>query len=109
MNLATEYRPNKFSEVVGQSLPVKALKKIAEAEGISARSILMQGSYGSGKCQTGDTVIVTGTGIRKLGSLFTGLDLKVDKSYPADVEVFVSGNMEKISELYYSGYQKTKK
>lgn len=46
---ATKYRPNNFAGVVGQNAAVSALKKIAASPGISARSILVIGSYGSGK------------------------------------------------------------
>lgn len=50
VNLATEYRPTTFSEVVGQDLAVSALKRIAQSPGIACRSIFLKGSYGSGKC-----------------------------------------------------------
>lgn len=49
VNLATEYRPKTFSEVVGQDLAVSALKRIAHSPGIACRSIFLKGSYGSGK------------------------------------------------------------
>lgn len=49
MSLATSHRPYTFSEVVGQEGAVAALKGIAMAEGVKVRSILLLGSYGSGK------------------------------------------------------------
>lgn len=48
-SIATQYRPNKFSQVVGQDIAVSALKYIASAEGITVNSIFLHGSYGSGK------------------------------------------------------------
>lgn len=48
-NFATAYRPNTFSEVVGQDIPKSVLTKIALSPGISVRSIFLKGSYGSGK------------------------------------------------------------
>lgn len=48
-NFATAYRPNTFSEVVGQDIPKSVLTKIAISPGISVRSIFLKGSYGSGK------------------------------------------------------------
>lgn len=49
INFATSYRPQTFAEVVGQDIPKTVLKKIAMADGISARSIFLKGAYGSGK------------------------------------------------------------
>lgn len=46
---ATEYRPKTFSEVEGQDLAKATLKAIAHSEGIKVQSILLQGSWGSGK------------------------------------------------------------
>ena len=48
-NLATDYRPSSFKDVLGQDLAVTVLKKIALADGITARAIFLKGSYGSGK------------------------------------------------------------
>ena len=49
VNLATEYRPQTFAEVVGQPLAVAALKKIAAADGIACRSVFLKGPWGCGK------------------------------------------------------------
>ena len=49
INFATHYRPTTFAEVVGQDTAKAVLKKIANAEGISVRSIFLKGSWGSGK------------------------------------------------------------
>lgn len=51
-SFANLYRPQKFSEVVGQDLVVSALKRIAASEGVSVRSIFIKGAYGSGKTTT---------------------------------------------------------
>lgn len=48
-NFATSYRPQTFSEVVGQETVKAVLKKIAAADGIAVRSIFLKGSWGSGK------------------------------------------------------------
>lgn len=63
-NLANIYRPKTFKEVVGQDLAVSALKRIAHADGISVRSVLLKGSWGSGKCVHPDTVVRTSNGLR---------------------------------------------
>lgn len=49
MAIATTYRPTRFADVVGQEGAVEALKAIAKADGVIVRSILLQGSWGSGK------------------------------------------------------------
>ena len=48
-NLATDYRPTNFAEVLGQQTAVAMLKQIAKANGIACRAIFLKGSYGSGK------------------------------------------------------------
>lgn len=48
-NFSTKYRPQTFSEVVGQEIPKTVLKKIALSPGIACRSIFLKGSWGSGK------------------------------------------------------------
>lgn len=48
-NFATQYRPLKFSDVVGQETVIKALKSVARADGIAVRSIFLKGAWGSGK------------------------------------------------------------
>jgi DNA polymerase III subunit gamma/tau len=48
-NLATAYRPQTFSEVVGQDIPKSVLSRIALADGISVKSICLTGAFGSGK------------------------------------------------------------
>lgn len=48
-NLAVTYRPTCFADVVGQDDAVSVLKKIAKADGVVARSIVVQGAWGSGK------------------------------------------------------------
>lgn len=47
--LSIKYRPQTFSETVGQEQAKSTLMAIAKAEGITARSLLLQGSYGTGK------------------------------------------------------------
>lgn len=49
MAIASDYRPQKFSDVVGQESVVAALKSIAKADGVTVRSILLYGSWGAGK------------------------------------------------------------
>jgi DNA polymerase III subunit gamma/tau len=47
--LSIKYRPNTFASVVGQDPAKATLIAIAKAEGVTARSILLQGSFGCGK------------------------------------------------------------
>lgn len=46
---AQDYRPQKFSEVVGQDLVVQTLKALAMADGVKVRSVVLKGSFGCGK------------------------------------------------------------
>ena len=48
-NLNAKYRPSRFADVVGQASTVKLLKKIAAADELPVNSIVLKGSYGSGK------------------------------------------------------------
>lgn len=68
-NLATEWRPQTYAEVVGQPTAVTTLKKIAHSKGIAARSIFLHGSWGSGKCVDPETVVRTKDGLRKAKDL----------------------------------------
>lgn len=51
-NLATKYRPTCFADLLGQDEAVSVFKKIASAPGISVRSIVLQGPFGTGKTST---------------------------------------------------------
>lgn len=48
-HIPTAYRPKTFKEVVGQTVAVSALKKIAMDSSIPVRAIFLKGAYGSGK------------------------------------------------------------
>lgn len=48
-NFSTKYRPETFQDVVGQESPKAVLKRIAAADGITAKNIFLKGSWGSGK------------------------------------------------------------
>ena len=99
-NFANIYRPKTFSEVVGQDLAVSALKKIAHADGITVRSILLKGSWGSGKCISGDQRVDTALGYFKISSLcpeapegFTEFKIKVSSP-------IANGNIAETSHFY---------
>lgn len=47
--LSRKYRPQRFSEMVGQHIPRSILKAIAKEPKRAPRSIMLQGEYGSGK------------------------------------------------------------
>lgn len=47
-SLALRYRPRTFADVIGQDLVVSVLKKVV-SDGMSYRSLLFSGCYGSGK------------------------------------------------------------
>lgn len=49
VQLSIKYRPMTFAAVVGQSQAKSTLIAIAKAEGITARSLLMMGAFGTGK------------------------------------------------------------
>lgn len=71
-NFATTYRPQKFSDVVGQEIVIKALKSVAHADGIAVRSIFIKGAWGAGKCVLGHTRVATSIGYQKIESLLKG-------------------------------------
>lgn len=97
-DLASLYRPKTFSEVIGQTTAVKALKRIAAADGIAARAVFLHGSYGSGKCISGDQRVVTSTGYRRIKDImpnapygFTPLEIEVEQA---------DGSFAKTSHFY---------
>ena len=94
-NLATQYRPTKFSEVVGQDLAVNVLKKIALADGIAARSIFLKGAFGAGKCVAPDTIIRTKDGLR-LANQITNQEFEIVGKY----NQFVARENNKNQEVY---------
>lgn len=49
LNFATLYRPRCFGDVCGQDLAKGVLRKVALADGIVCKSIIMKGAYGCGK------------------------------------------------------------
>lgn len=62
--LSIKYRPTAFATTVGQEQAKSLLSAVAKADGVTARSLLLQGSYGSGKCVDPETVIRTSGGLR---------------------------------------------
>lgn len=99
-NFANIYRPKTFSEVVGQDLAVSALKKIAHADGITVRSILLKGSWGSGKCISGDQRVDTALGYFKISSLCPGAPEGFAEFKTKVASPIAKGNIAKTSHFY---------
>lgn len=101
--LSIKYRPTTFAETVGQEQAKSTLIAVARAEGITARSLLMTGAYGSGKCVSGDSMVLTNLGLRPIRSLFPD-DMYPNSSKSVEgLSVFVHGKFEPVSHLYFSG------
>lgn len=99
-NFANIYRPKTFSEVVGQDLAVSALKKIAHADGITVRSILLKGSWGSGKCISGDQRVDTALGYFKISSLCPGAPDGFTEFKTKVASPIANGNIAETSHFY---------
>lgn len=72
----------------------------------SYSELILDGSLGGGKCQSGDTWVLTSDGLRRLGS-FVGHS-KEDESVPTTDSVFINGAIERLSYKYCSGVKPTK-
>jgi hypothetical protein len=69
--------------------------------------LILDGSLGGGKCQVGDTVVLTDRGLRRLKDLVTVRS--VDGTNPLTLRSFSENLLERFGSGYYSGFRDTKK
>lgn len=85
--LAQELRPQKFKDVVGNTLNKEILKAIAHDPERSPSTIIMEGDFGCGKCVTGETRVLTNEGYVRIDSLYpSGEKGYVEYSGPLKVQ-----------------------
>ena len=71
-------RPQTFEQVAGQRIPKALLLSVVKNVERSPRSIILSGSFGTGKCVLPDTRVACDTGYRKISDLCS-LDLNGQK------------------------------
>lgn len=71
-NLASKYRPNKLSDVVGQSTIVKMLNSMCSKEDLESRNFLLVGPAGVGKAQPLSSNVLTEHGYKHMGDIKVG-------------------------------------
>lgn len=68
--------------------------------------LILDGTLGGGKCQRGDTRVLTTNGLRVLGNLVRH---RKEGSVEKEIPLFLNNKKELTSHTYYSGARKTKK
>lgn len=61
--LSIKYRPKKLSDVIGQPVVVKAFQNAFKYKTLH-HAYILAGKFGCGKCVTGDTLVLTGEGLK---------------------------------------------
>ena len=103
-----DYRPISYSEVVGQEIPKKVLKVVSKNPDISPHSMVLEGSWGTGKCVTGETLVLTDVGVRLVKDLFELVPEKADSFTAVDGFNFYSlHSFEKVSHFYFGSLAET--
>ncbi len=74
-NLASKYRPKRFSDVIEQSVVVDIVKNICESNNISNRNFLFIGSAGCGKAAPLDSLVLTPSGYIEMGDVTAGTEV----------------------------------
>ena len=80
---AEKYRPRKLSDMVNQEEVVKRLEKFVEEKNMP--HLLFAGPPGTGKCVTGDTLVLTSDGVKAIREVVE----REIKSYNGASELFV--------------------
>ena len=58
------------------------------------------GPNGCGKCVTGDTYIIDGTGMQTMESVFDGIDVEDDTWYDKKIDIFTGGKTENVRKTF---------
>lgn len=100
--LTKKLRPQKLSEVSGNDLNKELVRAIARNPLESPSTMIMEGSFGSGKCVLKGTRVVTDQGYRKIedicGDKFTQLEEQLP--YEGDVRVLTTSGWVTPSDVY---------
>jgi len=67
-DLAGKYRPKMLDDLIGQEVVVRTLSNAIKRDMLH-HAFLFVGLFGSGKCVTGDTLIKTSSGLRRIDSI----------------------------------------
>lgn len=101
--LALKYRPRKFKEVAGHKSTVKQLEEMIKSNAIP-NALAFLGRSGTGKCISGDSLIYTNEGIKRIDSIISRQDKdRVDgfKEYKGNLKLLnLKGEYESPSHTY---------
>jgi len=98
MSLDTKYRPLRYSDVLGQQGTLQILKQYVKTGAGFHQSYLFAGSYGSGKCIVGDTLVSTDRGLVPIASL-----MGPNQIDPIHVGVVQEGKTPSVAAFTYRG------
>lgn len=96
--LTRSLRPQKFSEVVGNSLNMEILKAIAKNPAETPSTIILEGSYGGGKCVVSGSKVLTSEGYIPIELLHEGGEGQYP--YNGDAKVLTSSGWVTPSDTY---------
>lgn len=96
--LTKEYRPNTLDEMAGQDLNKKILKAIIDKPATAPKSLIFGGAFGSGKCVTGDTRVMTEKGYIQIKDL---VENPKEGFTEIDIQVKSDKGWEKANAFYY--------
>lgn len=82
---------------------IDAFENLIKTKGL-VPELILDGSLGGGKCVSGDSLILTVDGIRRIDDLVSHRE--GDKSSPESIRIFVEGHSETTSHTYYSPSKK---
>lgn len=103
MPWAIKYRPRIVDEIVGQEDAkeiIRGIMRRALKPDATAQSIIFQGSWGCGKCVTGDSWVKTSEGLRRIDDLVPKI---LGYTPVQNLSVRLAGRDHPVSHLYYGG------
>lgn len=98
--LSQKLRPHTFDSMIGQDNNKKILKAIIKNPANAPKSLIFEGEYGTGKCVTGDTRILTDKGYFPIKDYFNALSLNKESEFLPSCNL-LSFNMDNIVKRYY--------
>ena len=103
-----KYRPGNLSNVVGQEVVVQTLTNSFKNDSWH-HAYILEGNLGCGKCITGDSIVVTNKGLRRIKSLIKKKKNKNFYKMPKSFRVFGETGFGKAEYGYYEEQAKTKR